>query len=185
MADPVVTPAAAPAPGTPEHDAAMAAKVDASAAAAAANAVGAPAAPAAAPATERPAWLPEKFKSAEDMVASYKALEAKLGTTPAPAAAAPAVATPVKAGAALEVPAPEAAAAAVANAGLDMGALQSEWQTNGGDLKPETYASLEKAGIPKAMVEGYVAGQKALAADYDSSAYATAGGQEKSEAKRA
>ena len=42
----------------------------------------------AAPAAPRPAWLPEKFKSPEDMARSYAELEARLGGKPAPAAAA-------------------------------------------------------------------------------------------------
>ena len=32
--------------------------------------------------TERPAWLPEKFKSAEDLAKAYSELETKLGAKP-------------------------------------------------------------------------------------------------------
>ena len=38
--------------------------------------------PAAAPSGERPSWLPEKFKSAEDLAKAYSELEKKQGTTP-------------------------------------------------------------------------------------------------------
>jgi hypothetical protein len=56
----------------------------------------------------------------------------------------------------------EQAAKTVADAGLDMAALQTEFNDKG-QLSPETYAKLEAAKIPKAIVDGYIEGQKALA----------------------
>lgn len=152
----------APKPGTPEYDAAMAEKGK--------GAVQTPAAPAA---PARPEGLPEKFKTVADMVASYAELEKKLGTPAAPAAEAKPGEAPKSP---LTVPTDEANKA-VQNAGLDMAALDAEWKANG-DLKPESYAALEKSGIPKAMVDSYISGQKALAAQYDADAFATAGGEE-------
>ena len=38
-------------------------------------------APAEAPTDSRPEWLPEKFKTPEDLVTSYSNLESKLGTS--------------------------------------------------------------------------------------------------------
>jgi hypothetical protein len=178
MADPVVTPTTpaavvapvAPAVGTPEHDAAMIAKVDAAHAAAGGT-------PTATPEAVRPAWLPAKFKSAEDFAAAYTALEQKQSAAAPVVPATPAAPTP---GAVLAVPtdADAAAAAAVEAAkGLDMSKLQAEFVEKG-DLTPETRAALEAKGYPKEMVDGYIAGQKALAADYDQSAFTAAGGQE-------
>jgi hypothetical protein len=123
----------------------------------------------------RPTWLPEKFKTPEDMATSYAELEKKLGT---PAPVVPAVVPPVKPANPLEIPATtQAAGEAVTAAGLDMAALQSEF-TEHGDLTPETYTKLAASGIPKPMVEAYISGQKALAAQYDASAFEAAGGQE-------
>lgn len=65
---------AAPTPGTPEHDTAMASKFDA--------AQQKPQAPADPPAP-RVAGLPEKFASVEAMAKAYAELEKKLGTPPA------------------------------------------------------------------------------------------------------
>lgn len=152
---PAPNPAAAPAPtkpapGTPEHDAAMVALADAR------MGTGTPAPDA------RPAWLPEKFKSAEDLAKAYGDLEKKLG---APAPAAPAAA------------APAVAKEEVVKAGLDWDALNTEFAEKGA-LSAETYAKLAEKGFAKDRVDTYVAGQKALAEKYDATAFATAGGQE-------
>lgn len=172
-ATPAAAPAVAPAPvaGTPEYEAAMAAK-------------GTPAVegqPAA-----RPEGLPEKFKSWEDMAKSYAELEKKLGApaepakpaTPADPAkpAVPADAKPADSKLAI-TPEQKAAEGVVAKAGLDMVALSTEFAENG-DLKPETYTKLAESGIPKEMVDSYIAGQKAVAAQYEAEAFATANGQE-------
>lgn len=125
---------------------------------------------AAAVSSERPAWLPEKFKTVEDMAASYSALEAKLGS------AAP-VAEPAVPPAAV-APAAEAEAV-VAKAGLDMSALNTEFQTAGA-LSADSYAKLAAAGVEKPMVDAYIAGQQALATQFQSEVMAaTPGGADK------
>jgi hypothetical protein len=140
-------------PGTPEYDAAMIAKVDA------ANGIKqeTPAA------TERPAWLPEKFASAEDMAAAYAELEKKQ-STPA-AAGEPQSETQV------------VAEAAVTEAGLDLDTLATKYMADG-DLAAEDYEALSKVGISKTMVDAYIAGQQALASQYESDMYASVGGAE-------
>lgn len=163
----------APKPGTPEHDAAMIAKVDA-AAAAAANPQPTPAEPA------RPEWLPEKFKTVEDMAKAYGELEKKQ-SAPVPVVP-PVVVDPAKPAAVdankLEIPAADKAAAdAVQSAGLDMGKLQTEFAEKG-ELSAESLATLDKAGIPKAMVDAYIEGREAVSAQYDAEAFTAAGGQE-------
>lgn len=126
-------------------------------------------APAAAPAPsapERPAGLPEKFKSVEDMVKSYAELEKKLsaGNPPAPAAApgaptAPAAGNPPAAG---DAPAgsPAAAAAALTAEGIQ---TYVEEFAKSGALSEASYASLAAKGLPKDIVDSYISGQKAAA----------------------
>ena len=107
--------------------------------------------------TARPTWLPEKFKSPEDMAAAYAALEKKQGTTAAPAKPAE-EATPKPEGEAAQVP-------EGAPPGLTQEAMQSfssEYAEHG-ELKPESYTKLEAAGIPRQMVDAYIAGQQAIA----------------------
>lgn len=143
----------------PGHDAAMIALVDSKAAPAA---------------TDRPAWLPEKFKTPEDMAASYAALETKLGT---PAAAVAAPVTPAVADTAAPVAAQ--ADAAVVKAGLNMAELNTEFATSG-SLSEASYTKLAAVGFDKATVDSYVAGQQALVAQFENDVKsATPGGPEK------
>lgn len=130
----------------------------------------------------RPEWLPEKFKTVEEMAASYKELESKLGgakppvpaATPAPPADAPKDA-PADA---LKITAPEADAA-VAKAGLDMAALNAEFADKG-TLSEASYAKLAAVGFDKAAVDNYVAGQQALMQQFQSEVLAvTPGGADK------
>lgn len=154
------------------------------------------AAPAEAPKAEqkpadRPAGLPEKFKSIEDMAKAYAELEKKLGS-PKPAAEAPKADAPKNPLEALKLPdgkpaeaapeaTPEAAAKAVADAGLDMKALNAEFAQHG-DISPESYKALEAKGISKEIVQGYIAGQVALAEKMTADLYSVAGSEEKFQA---
>lgn len=122
--------------------------------------------------SERPDWLPEKFKTVEEMAASYKELEAKQsapkdapGDTPKDAPK-------------LEVPVADATQAA-AKAGLDLPALNAEYAQTG-KVSDEAYAKLAEAGFDKATVDGYVAGQQALANQFQAEVLtAVPGGAEK------
>lgn len=159
-ATPAAEPVAKPVPGTPEYDAAMTAVADA--------AMGVkPAAPVVeTPAAEqRPAWLPEKFKSAEDLAKAYKELESKQGQPKGPPTVAPVLDTP-------------AAQAAAQEAGFDWAALNAEFVEKG-DLSPETRAKLAEKGLGQAQVDTYIEGQKAIAAKYDTEAATVAGGKDK------
>lgn len=143
------------------HDAAMAAKFDAAQAAVAADEQPA------APTVQKPAvpdWVPEKFRSAEDpmkaMAEAYAALETKQGQTQP------------------EVPAStEEAKAQLEAAGLDFNAYSAEYDANGG-LSEATYDALAKAGIPKEIVDAYIAGQEAQAAQMINDVHAEFGGAE-------
>ena len=65
----------------------------------------------------------------------------------------------------------------VNEAGLDMGALTQEYDTNG-ELGESSYAALEAAGIPKATVDQYIQGQQALVAQAQTEAYSLTDGKE-------
>lgn len=69
------------------------------------------------------------------------------------------------------------ARAAVEGAGVDFDGLRDSYNTNG-ELTEADYAALEKGGIPRSMVEEYVAGQEAIRDALSSKAYAAAGGDE-------
>lgn len=102
---------------------------------------------------ERPEWLPEKFKTPEDMAKAYAELEKSqskgAGTTTGE--------TPAEAGT------EEAAESAVGEAGLDMDALSTEYSENG-ELTQESLDALSKVGITPDMVQSYIKGQEAQAA---------------------
>lgn len=98
---------------------------------------------------KRPEWLPEKFKSPEDMAKAYSELEKKLGQP--------------KQGeqqGEQQQEANEAAEKAVESAGLNMDALSAEYAEKG-ELAPESYEALEKVGISKEMVDQYISGIEA------------------------
>ena len=76
---------------------------------------------------------------------------------------------------------PKTADEAVEKAGLDMGALTSEYDANEG-LTAESYAALAAAGIPEGTVNQYIEGQKALVAQAQNEAYSLTDGKEGYEA---
>lgn len=162
MVDTVViqsTPPAAP----EDHDQKMVAKVDAANAPAPVEGTeGTP------PAGDRPQWLPEKFKSPEDMAKAYAALEAKLGQ---PKAEEP-TATPAPTEAT-----PEDADKALTDKGLNMQDFSKEFAETGA-LSAESYEKLAKAGYDRNLVDQYIEGQKARASQFDGAIKAEVGGDQ-------
>ena len=114
-------------------------------------------------APERPEWLPEKFKSPEDMAKAYAEMEKKLGSGEQTSEE--------------QAETQEAAEEAVEAAGLDMDSLSAEYNENG-ELSDESYEALAAAGIPREMVDAYVAGQEALADGFRNELLEPVGGQE-------
>ena len=112
---------------------------------------------AAAEADTRPEWLPEKFKSPDELAKAYAELERKQGGSPEP-----------------EVPTREQVSSST---GLDMDALEAEWRNNG-SLSEDSYAEAEKAGYSKEIVDRYIAGQQAIVDQQVSQVYDSVGGQE-------
>jgi|TARA_R110002074_G_scaffold359470_1_gene532024 hypothetical protein len=121
------------------------------------------------PVDDRPEWLPEKFKTPEDLAKSYAELEKKMsgGTEQAINKAE---------GSETEIPSSEAEEA-VENAGLDFDSLQTEYQANQG-LTDDTYNSLAKSGIPREVVDSYIAGQEQLATSLRTTMFDSVGGEE-------
>jgi len=117
---------------------------------------------------ERPEWLPEKFKTPEDMAKSYAALEKKMSGGKEEATAEE---TPT------EIPSKDDAKEVATNAGLDFDAMQVEYGSNG-SLSDETYEAINKSGIPRDVVDSYIAGQEALATSIRTEMFSTVGGEE-------
>ena len=123
-------------------------------------------------AEQRPDWLPEKFKSAEQMAEAYANLESKLGSNEQ------AQETPEE----TTTETTEQAEAsdvqqAVENAGVDFNALQSEYNELGG-LSSDAYEALEEAGFSQDLVNSWIKGQEALTSNYQSAVYDSVGGEE-------
>lgn len=120
---------------------------------------------------DRPQWLPEKFKSAEDMAQAYSELEKKLGQAPKEeqAEAEQSEAEAENQEEQVEENTSEAYQA-VAEA-------SKEFFENDGQLSEETYNALEKAGLPRDLVDSYAAGQQALLQSEESQIQSVANGQ--------
>jgi hypothetical protein len=120
------------------------------------------------PPEDRPQWLPEKFKSPEDMAKAYSELEAKLGQAkPVDPPAADPAATP-----------PADPQAALADKGLDLQDFSSEFAQKG-ELSTESYEKLAKAGYSRQIVDQYIEGQRAVAARFETDIMSEVGGSEK------
>ena len=89
---------------------------------------------------ERPQWLPEKFKSAEDMANAYSELEKKMGDTEESSSE--------------SVGEPSEANEVVVEASKEF--------FEKGELTNDTYDSLSKLGLSKELVDSFAAGQAAL-----------------------
>lgn len=108
--------------------------------------------------SERPSWLPEKFKTPEDMAKAYGELETKLGT---PKPETPATVTPEQA----------------KEKGVDLDALQKEYSEKGA-LSADSLTALEAKGFTKEHVAQYIAGIQATQAKVRSEFAEIAGGDE-------
>jgi len=107
---------------------------------------------------ERPGWLPEKFRSAEEMAKAYSALEQKQSKQAAETTT-------------------DEAREAVESAGVDFDALSTEYAENG-ELSEKAYEDLDKAGIPRRIVNSYIDAQLGQAEVAQQKAYDSVGGQE-------
>ena len=108
-----------------------------------------------APTEERPEWLPEKFKSAEDMANAYSELEKKLGQ-------------PAEEEQQTEEEPQQQETdnddnnQEAGNYNEAVVEASQEFFANDGQLSDETYKKLEEVGLPRDLVDSYAAGQQAL-----------------------
>lgn len=117
---------------------------------------------------ERPEWLPQKFKSPEDMAKAYSQLESKLGQGQQEQEEE------------VETTGEETAsdvAELLDDKGLDFDVFQQEYDENG-ELSDDAYAALEEAGFPRSVVDTWIQGQDALASQMTGEMYNIVGGQE-------
>ncbi|MDC0248043.1 hypothetical protein OAK00_02695 [Pelagibacteraceae bacterium] len=91
---------------------------------------------------ERPDWLPEKFKSAEDLAKAYGDLEKQFSSRPK------------------EEAKPKEAVQETAKEGLDK--FYNEFAETG-ELTEKSYEELAKKGLDKSLVDSYIQGQKSVA----------------------
>lgn len=121
--------------------------------------------------------LAGKFTSQEELERAYLELEKKLGQ-PRQAQQTPQKQKPQVDPTKVD---DKQAADIAKNAGLDINQMQSYFEQNG-ELSADHYAALEKVGIPKPVVDQYIAGLQAQAEQYRTSLIAKVGGQERFEA---
>jgi len=105
---------------------------------------------------ESPAWLPEKFKSPEELAKAYSELEKKLGETPED-----------KREDLDDTPSPE----------MDYDELQAEFIEQG-SLSEKSYTALEKMGIPKHIVDAHIEGQQAVLSGIENTVFSQVGGKD-------
>lgn len=118
---------------------------------------------------ERPEWLPEKFKSPQDMADAYANLERQFHDQQ-------------QEGDEQEAPevedmGTEEVQEYLTENGIDFNAMSDDFWENGG-LTDEQYDTLAQAGIPSELVDQFIDGQMAIVDATRAQAYATVGGEE-------
>ena len=103
---------------------------------------------------DRPEWLPEKFKSPEDMATAYSELEKKMGSNEDQQEQ--------------EQEQPQSdeqqedTDTEDTNTNTVIAEASKEFFENDGVISEETYKNLAEVGLPKELVDSYAAGQQAL-----------------------
>lgn len=110
--------------------------------------------------SERPEWLPDKFESPEAMAKAYSELEGKLGADLEPT---------------------EETEGETSESFNAIERATDEFMESG-ELSDETFTTLEQAGLPRQLVESYIAGQQAIAETQTAQVYEVAGGQQEYQA---
>ena len=117
---------------------------------------------------ERPEWLPEKFKSAEDMANAYAELEKRMGA----GAKEDTEEQPQQ----TEETTDENNTEENTNYNEAVVEASQEFFANDGQLSDETYQKLEQIGLPRDLVDSYAAGQQALIQSEEAEIKSVAGG---------
>ncbi len=130
------------------------------------------------PQGDRPEWLPDKFKDAEQMARSYAELEARQAGTPPEAPVVPVAPVAPEAPVVPTGPAGQIPAAPEAPAGMDLSAYTQEVMSTG-DLSAESIAKLgTDYGFTPEVIQAYVGGQKAQLQLTLQETYKSVGGEE-------
>ena len=105
----------------------------------------------------RPNWLPEKFKSAEELAKAYGELEKKMSA-----------------------PQEEVQEETPEQPSSEVEALDKYYEeyTENNELSDKSYTELEGMGLSRELVDGYIAGQKALADNDVAQIHNVVGGQD-------
>jgi hypothetical protein len=113
-------------------------------------------------ADSRPEWLPEKFKSAEEMANAYKSLESKLGVKEPEAPVDPVdpVVTPDPVDPNAAVPDDAALASELSSKGLDLSKFVASYEANG-EINQAEYDELIAGGYPRDTVDQFIEGRVA------------------------
>lgn len=111
------------------------------------------------PMDERPDWLPEKFNSPADLAEAYGELERKQGADSTPDGS-------------------ETSGEAQTLDGDTLTRYSEAWRTQGYSFTEEQYGEMEKLGLPRAFVDNYAEGQKAVVQAQASTLMAVVGGEE-------
>lgn len=123
---------------------------------------------------ERPSWLPEKFKSPEEMAKSYSDLEKRLGgAEPQQQEEAPQQNDQTQA-----QPTPDQEDVQFAQKWENQFTDFSKEYTEKGQLSDDSFKKLKEMGYPKQVVNAYIDGQKALAERGTQSLMSDIGGQD-------
>ena len=104
---------------------------------------------------DRPEWLPEKFKSPEDMANAYSELEKKMGAGANEDQQEEGETTD-------EEEQPDDNTKEDTNTNDVIVEASKEFFENDGVISEETYKNLAEIGLPKELVDSYAAGQQAL-----------------------
>ena len=119
-------------------------------------------APAEQPSSDKPSWLPEKFKSGEDLAKAYTELEKAYSSR-----------NPTQ-----EEQSPEPTKEAIEQqTGISLDPFYDEFAQNG-SLSDESYEKLNETGLSKELVDSYIEGQMALADQSVSEIQNSVGGEQ-------
>ena len=116
------------------------------------------------PQGDRPEWLPEKFKSPEDLANAYNNLETRLGT-------------PDDDESEEDLPPTEKKSEDEPSQNDTITNASMEFFESGG-LSDNTYAKLQEVGLSKELVDSYIEGQSAIQQSSEEALLAEVGGRE-------
>ena len=111
---------------------------------------------------QKPEWLPEKFKTAEELAKAYSELEKKFSSNNNKDA---------------KQETPKNKSEEVKAEGFTLEKYSQEYADAGG-LSDKSYAELAKLRLDKNLVDGYIEGQKAISDNYQKQIYNEVGSQE-------